>query len=121
MLRRPSNVWASRRMTGGTLLVLPQAQRGGPHNTRSKDHIEEPLSHFSVERFEYSVLFKCRFLVFQAQIENAEIETRHDQFWLKFDRALEFNKGILLSIQLHVGIAEIIKRNGIIEVEFDRF
>src|SRR5207249_12215975 len=107
MRHRPSNVWASRRMTGGTLPVSPQAQRGGSHNTRSKDHIEEPIGHFSVERFEHSILVKRRILVFWAQIEHAEIETRHDQCRLKCDRALEFNNGILPSIQLHVGIPEI--------------
>ena len=52
------------RIAGDKLLVLAQAQRGGSHNPRSKDHIEEPIGHFSVQRFKYSVLFKRRILVF---------------------------------------------------------
>src|SRR3989442_1685075 len=116
MQRWPSNLWACPRVTGGTLLVLPYAQRGGSHNARSKDHIEEPIRHFRVERFKYGVLFKRRILVSQTQIEHTEIETRHDQCRLKCDRAFEFNNGILSSIQLHVGIPEIIKRSGILEV-----
>src|SRR6266566_729771 len=46
------------RIASDKLLVLAQAQRGGSHNPRSKDHIEEPIGHFSVQRFKYSVLFQ---------------------------------------------------------------
>jgi len=60
---RDDSLLPERLQKSNKLLAMAYGQRGGSHDSRSKDHLEEPISRFDIERLKYSVLFERRILV----------------------------------------------------------